>query len=122
MASNKTVRNKLINLYGCKCFLGDIPTDSNYLTLHHIKPVREGRITSVENGALLTRQMHWLFNSIEQLDRSTAEHINEFLKYYKETGDEEAKKAMYYFIMRYCEENMEKERAKVLLLDRPYVK
>ena len=98
---NRTIKSRLIEIYGPTCFLGDIPTKKNVLTYHHIKPVREGRITTIENGALLTEKMHWLFNRIERIDLETARYINEYFKYYKETQDQYERYLMHDFVINY---------------------
>lgn len=98
---NGGTKKKLINKYGPICFLGDIPSKNNVITYHHIKPVREGKETTVENGALLTDRMHWLFNAIERIDPETAEYINNYFKYYKETQDESERIKMYHFVIKY---------------------
>jgi hypothetical protein len=97
--SGKTIKQQLIEIYGPICFLGDIPTDENYLTYHHIKPAREGRETTIENGALLTLKMHWLFNRIESLDLETAKLLNDYFVYYKQTQDKKKLEYMRKFVL-----------------------
>lgn len=98
---NRSIKKRLIGIYGPICFLGDEPTKHNVLTYHHIKPVREGRETTIENGALLTEKMHWLYNRIEKIDLETAKYINEYFKYYKETQDEDERIQMKHYILKY---------------------
>ena len=99
--SNRYVRDPLIRIYGETCFLGGKPSESNPLTLHHIKSVCNGGVDTVKNGALLTEGMHWLFNMIELKDPETAKFINEYFQYYKETKDEDARKRMSKFVLKY---------------------
>lgn len=98
---NRSIKKRLIDIYGPICFLGDVPTKNNVLTYHHIKPVREGKETTIENGALLTENMHWLFNRIENVDLQTAKYLNDFFKYYKETQDEDERIRIHYYILRF---------------------
>jgi hypothetical protein len=98
---NGNTKKQLIDLYGPICFLGDTPNNQNILTYHHIKPVREGKETTIENGALLSERMHWLFNRIERIDKETAEYINKYFQYYKETYDEDERFRMHYYVIRY---------------------
>jgi len=77
MSSNKTVREELEKIYGEKCMMHEGLKISGYkyckvkykgkaiekqlkhqLTLHHIKPLREGGKTTVDNGAVLCRGCH----------------------------------------------------------------
>jgi hypothetical protein len=113
--SNINAKKQLIDMYGPICFLGDTPNNKNKLTYHHIKPVREGKETTIENGALLSERMHWLFNKIEKIDPKTAEYLNEYFQYYKETYDEDERIRMYYFVIRYCYDFLfDKSNKKVL--------
>ena len=63
--SNSYVRDLLINTYGNKCWLGGKVSHENPLTYHHIKPVRCGGRTTMNNGALLSLQKHAEFNVLE---------------------------------------------------------
>ncbi len=99
--SNRYVREQLIEIYGETCFLGGLPSENNPLTLHHIKPVCNGGVDTVKNGALLTEGMHWLFNMIELKDPEFANEINEYFKYYKKTKDEDARNKMRKFVLKY---------------------
>lgn len=121
--SNKLVREQLIHIYGNTCFLGGTPTPENFLTLHHISPARDGRITTIENGALITLNMHWLFNIIEREDPNMAEYINKYLVYYKETMDDEARMIIHQLFIEYAEQrkhlliiNQEKAEVKAPIL------
>jgi hypothetical protein len=95
MEKRVTIKQQLINMYGQTCFLGGSVDNKNIITYHHIKPVREGRETTVENGALLSLQMHWLFNKFELLDPEFAKELNEYFIYYKKTKDEKKRLYMY---------------------------
>lgn len=53
------------------------------LTLHHIEPVRDGGATTVENGALITRQEHDRFNILEQRYPELARKLNYLMSKYK---------------------------------------
>jgi hypothetical protein len=110
--SNKYIREQLINMYGETCFLGGKPSAANPLTLHHIKPVCNGGVDTVKNGALLTESMHWLFNMIESCDPDVAEHINKYFQYYKNTRDEDARMKMSRFVLKYYTRKMKKHSKK----------
>ena len=73
---NSYIRDLLVYYYGPTCWLGGQVTEENYLTLHHIKPVRDGGRTTLENGALLSRQKHIEFNMLERAYPEYAEKIN----------------------------------------------
>lgn len=111
---NKLIRDQLIHIYGNTCFLGDTPTPDNILTLHHISPVRDGRQNTICNGALMTENMHWLFNIIESNDPMLAEHINNYIVYYKETMDDEARMIIRKVMVEYYFSWM-KSRKKVIV-------
>lgn len=80
---NQYVRDLLIYYYGEKCWLFGKITKENYLTLHHIKPVRDGGKTTLENGALLTVEKHMQFNLLEENYPELAEEINCYFSYYR---------------------------------------
>ena len=112
--SNKLVREQLIHIYGNTCFLGDTPTSTNVLTLHHIAPVRDGRITTIYNGALITENMHWLFNILESDNPIKAEEINNYLIYYKETMDDEVRMIIHEYMVEYAiKRKLAKETSKL---------
>ena len=80
---NSYVRDMLVYYYGPKCWLGGQVTKDNYLTLHHIKPVRDGGRTTLENGALLSRQKHAEFNVLEEMYPEYGEEINNYFLEYR---------------------------------------
>ena len=83
--SNGYVRDLMIYYYGEKCWLGGVVSSSNPLTYHHIKPVREGGRTTMENGALLSLRMHELFNILESQNQELADEINSYFLIYRGT-------------------------------------
>lgn len=80
---NSYIRDLLVYYYGPTCWLGGQVTEENYLTLHHIKPVRDGGRTTLENGALLSRQKHIEFNMLERAYPEYAEEINNYFLEYR---------------------------------------
>ena len=80
---NSYVRDLLEYYYGERCWLGGIVSKDNPLTLHHIKPVREGGKTTIDNGALLSLSMHIRFNILESHYPEYAEEINGYFVEYK---------------------------------------
>ncbi len=104
MSSNKIVRLELIKIYGKICMLDEPITKENYITLHHIIPQRIKKITTIENGALLSLFMHQDFNFIERWFYNEAKYINEYLKYYKETQDQVEKERMNAYVKKLTRE------------------
>lgn len=102
---NKIIRLELIKIYGQICMLDEPLTKENYITLHHIIPQRIKKITTVENGALLSLFMHQDFNFIERWFYNEADYINEYLKYYKETQDQIEKQRMNAYVKKLTREN-----------------
>lgn len=101
---NKIIRLELIKIYGKICFLGEPLTKENYITLHHIIAERNKGKTNIENGALLSLFMHQDFNFIENWYYNEADYINEYLKYYKATRDEEEKGRMNKYVKQLTRE------------------
>ena len=76
--SNKSAKEKLIELYGAECFIEKLhlrkdteprrySSKGQYkkmkqLTFHHIREKSKGGKTTVENGALLSQENHMWFN------------------------------------------------------------
>jgi hypothetical protein len=81
--NNKQVKNLLIYNFGASCWLGGKITKKNPLTNHHILAKRDGGETTLDNGALLSQEMHDRFNILEQRYPELAEEINSYLKQYK---------------------------------------
>lgn len=90
---NKEVKNLMIYNYGHQCFLNGKITKTNPLTLHHIIPQRDKKNskTTVENGALLCRMEHDLFNIVEVHNQAIADELNRLFQVYKTIKDEELK-------------------------------
>lgn len=80
---NSYIRDLLIYNYGAKCWLNGKITRDNPLTLHHIKPVREGGKTTMENGALLSLRKHEEFNKLEQQYPDLAAELNMYFEIYR---------------------------------------
>lgn len=104
--TNKIIRLKLIKIYGKICMLGEEITKDNYITLHHLIKVCDNGKTNIENGSLLGRYMHQnLHNIIENYYFKEYKYINEYLKYYKATKDEEEKQRMNKYVKKLTREN-----------------
>ena len=93
---NKSVREELERIYGKHCMIHQgirnlrppQPKNAKYkgksianqMTLHHLKPRRNGGATTLENGALVCRKCHdWL----EQLPNLEREKVNNEIREYK---------------------------------------
>lgn len=93
---NKSVREELERIYGKHCMIHQgirklrppQPKNAHYkgksianqITLHHLKPRRNGGPTTLQNGALVCRKCHdWL----EQLPNLEREKVNNELRDYK---------------------------------------
>ena len=101
---NKIIRLELIKIYGKICMLGDVITLENYITLHHLLKRKHKGTTTIENGALLSRFMHQDLHFIEQWYYGEYNYINEYLKYYKETRDDEERKRMNAYVKKLTRE------------------
>lgn len=80
---NRSVKRSLVREYGKHCWLKGMIIPGNPLTFHHIKPLREGGETTIENGALLTAERHAMFNVTEINFPEYAEEINYYFKKYR---------------------------------------
>lgn len=82
------------------------------LTYHHIKKKEHGGKNTIENGAVLCREIHeWLHNNIEHEDRELYNLINECLILYKICIDKDER----YLIEMYeneCVPEFQKRRRK----------
>lgn len=98
--NNKSVREELERIYGKHCMIHEgirtlkppQPKNAKYkgksianqITLHHLKPRRNGGATTLENGSLICRKCHdWL----EQLPNLERELVNDELREYKKGFD-----------------------------------
>ena len=87
MAKNEC-KEQLIQKYDGKCFLNGFIYDKNPITFHHIVPVRDGGLATVQNGALLGRLEHDMFNLIEQMSKKKAVELNQAFMDYKLTKND----------------------------------
>lgn len=76
------------------CFLNGTINEKNVLTFHHIEPLRTPLVSpkdlnTLENGSLLGRLEHNIYNLFEQKDIKSAKMLKEFFLYFKETLDYE---------------------------------
>jgi hypothetical protein len=105
MSDNKTIKNKMIEKFGDECMIeatgiryvdqeirqsmpGYKESDDR-IEYHHIKPVKDGGLTTIANGALLKGYNHEWYHKQSQ---EKQKEINELLQEYKVTM--ERKKAM----------------------------
>lgn len=82
--SKKGSKTSLIIIYGNICFLGGEISKKNILTYHHLDPYGG---ETVENGALLGRLQHDIFNRIESYNKFIANELNAGFIDYKRTKD-----------------------------------
>ncbi len=95
MSSNKSVRERMIEIYGPECFIEklhlrrDEPTTykgkgqykkMQNLTYHHIKMKKDGGEATVENGAILSNENHQWFH---QQPKSEQKRMNRAFQEYK---------------------------------------
>lgn len=95
MSSNKSAKQKLIQLYGAECFIEKLglrkPEERHYtskgqlkrmkkLSYHHILEKSRGGKATVENGALLSVENHAWFH---QQSKETQSKINDLFQKYK---------------------------------------
>ena len=52
-------------------------TRRNILTLHHIRKTCEGEISTINNGAILTKKAHRILNMVETIDWALYREWNE---------------------------------------------
>lgn len=96
MSSNKSVKEKLIKLYGPECFIEKLhlrkdegprhyTSKGQYkrmkeLTYHHILEKSRGGRTTIENGALLSAENHEWFNKQPKAEQ---DRMNKIFQEYK---------------------------------------
>jgi len=80
LRKNKRAREELEMLYGAKCMLSDYTTR---LSLHHVKKQSESGKTTIENGAVLNREVHTYLHEQEYKDKQLYNELNECLILYK---------------------------------------
>ena len=101
MSSNKSVKNKLIKLYGAECFIEKLhlrqdkkprhyTSKGQYkrmkeLTYHHILEKSKGGKATVENGALLSNENHQWFH---KQSASSQGYMNAIFQEYKKQANE----------------------------------
>lgn len=110
----KKVTMDLINIYKITDvgMLGGKLSEDNPYTFHHIIPVREKGATTVENGAVLTRQKHEQFNQLERMYPEFGEEINKYLYTYRGNYPPEIKERIDYLMSLVDKKNREKARKK----------
>lgn len=92
---NRECRVKLKILYGCRCLLTGLKTESKKnQTLHHIVKKESGGKTTVENGAILIDKIHRWLHSLEHSDTELYKLVNECIELYKKCLDKEEKELM----------------------------
>lgn len=96
---NKEAKIILIREHGNICFLGGTVSKKNPITVHHLTPVRMGGQTVLVNLALLCRLEHDMFNTIESVYPKTAEEINDYFRYFKQTHDLEMLRQMREYVL-----------------------
>ena len=96
--SNRAVKDRMISLYGKKCFIEELGlrtkeeveadlkkykkskrADLMSLTYHHIKERCKGGEASIENGAILRNINHIWFNSLSKSEQARINNL--FIKY-----------------------------------------
>lgn len=109
----KQVTIDLINIYKIKDvgMLGGKVSKDNPYTFHHIVPVRENGATTIENGAVLTKQKHEQFNKLERKYPEYGEEINYYLYTYRGNYPDEIKERIDY-LMSLVENNSEEKSHK----------
>lgn len=96
MSSNKSAKNKLIELYGEECFIEKLHLRPNgykekykskgqykrmkQLTYHHIVKKEHGGRATVENGALLSAENHSWFHKQTSIEQA---RLNDIFQQYK---------------------------------------
>lgn len=96
MSSNKSAKNKLIELYGEECFIEKLHLRPNgykekykskgqykrmkQLTFHHIVKKEHGGRATVENGALLSAENHSWFHKQTPIEQA---RLNDIFQQYK---------------------------------------
>ena len=107
---NKIIRLELIKIYGKICMLNEPLTKENYITLHHLLKREHKGATTIKNGALLSKLMHEYLHFIENWYYGEYNYINEYLRYYKETRDDEERKRMNAYVKKLTKEIKNEKR------------
>lgn len=134
MSSNKSAKNKLIELYGKECFIDKLklrPSDDKtyysskkqyqrmkQLTYHHIRMKSKGGKATIENGALLSAENHSWFHKQPKAEQ---ERMNNAFQEYKREVDSGTYTPARIEIADY-EPPFEIELAELTIEDRPKVK
>lgn len=122
MKDTKEIKNEMIQIYGNICFLGGTICRDNPLTYHHCIAVRDRGKTTMQNGALLCRVEHDMFNCIEVEQYKKAQMLNDYFQYFKETKDIMLLRQMREYVlseMIYMGYEI-KETGRILVLERKY--
>lgn len=107
-------KNKLMNLYGCRCLLTGIQT--NDLTRHHIIKKEHGGSSNVNNLALIIKEIHQWLHHLEHCDIELYILVNECLELFKKCIDADEID----LINQYEEEIMPLMLKKISPIDIPY--
>lgn len=104
-----TVLKEILLKFYPGCFLGGAINEKNILTFHHIEPLRNPfssakELDTLENGSLLGRLEHDIYNLLEDNDIKSAKTLKEFFLYYKETIDNNEQEKMKIYIYEKIDE------------------
>ena len=81
------VKYKLIKTYGKTCMMGGIVNKKNMIIYHHMDKKEHGGKYTLENGVLLSNDMHVILHIFEMKLPFLVEKLNENSRMYKKTRD-----------------------------------
>lgn len=73
----------MLGRFGKLCFADYEVNKKNYITMHHIVPVRDKGKYTIDNIALLSQIAHCIFNEIEKGNWKKAKELNDAFKEFK---------------------------------------
>lgn len=108
MSSNKSVKDKMVKIYGSKCWIDKLhlrPVEDKpkrykskgdlkrmkQLTYHHIKPKSKGGRATIENGALLSAENHaWFHKQSIEIQNKLNQIFQDYKSHFSETCESES--------------------------------
>jgi len=85
--SNRVIKRQMIDIYGAVDMLTGFEADERELTYHHLEKREYGGQQTIENGAVLLREMHQWLHAMEMYYPDIFDLVNDCLMGYKNAID-----------------------------------
>jgi len=85
--SNRVIKRKMVDVYGAVDMLTGFEADERELTYHHLEKKEYGGQQTIDNGALLLREMHQWLHALENEHLDLFNLVNDCLMGYKSAID-----------------------------------